>query len=1134
MSPPAQPRRLGLETLESRDTPSTLFSDTFEQNRVPNLSPGWSSWGTDTYITTKISAATGQNAVSSLGSPTTYSRLWNTLPQPGDAPVSVKILTDTPTPVELIARGENLSLHTGTYVAARITTGARQIDLVELRGETTTTLATLRVPTNVYSTWLNVTLKPVGNLLSLSVQRGDTGQFLTAQGTWQTAATNALHATTTLQPATGFAGIGRTPGGAGMAFFDDFLVESPPAQLIQENFDTTAISKLPTTWTGWTSDSTPGFVASVNRANSAPNGLIATGGTNTTARAWLTATQPAAVQATASLYADTLVPGTLFVRGDAVNTPRATYYGVTVTRGLDVRLVQVVNGVETTLATVKSKGYVSGVWLRVTLTADGDKLRAIVSRTDSGQWLNADGDWLNSPEPAIDVTDTAIRTGGYVGVILNARTAGPVAFDDFEVRPASNTAGPQVTLAASQTGTSYTGDVTFKVTAAASQTARRIEFRLDGKLRSAAQSTPAEWTLDTTLLANGSHELIVRAVDETGNVSTTSLPFTSNNANAAPLPPRPEIPRKYTHIRIAQLAYSGNPLGDFEKARLKDSVDLVVPNPQYLSAIDAASPTTPQIIYSNLSNLYQGLLTDWLNYADRTNAAREAAFYHVSQATAFTGSSPSSQPVNYFWDVSRSNITGTGTPTDYTSAARGGRSFSTEFGAVGTAVSISYLEKFREVNLDLSRVTNAGWQGTFEYVTATTADGTPLAWKALTLSQDSTNALKQAGQVTFDPPADWIPSKTATGTDRLYTIRIRTTAGTQADAPVAKTIFGRDYVLANGQAKGTIPAFDAAADKNGDGYLNDAEYANRAKGKDARFVYESRLFYPYYGQMRFVTNPSSSAVRKWAADYHTRILQQNPLADGFFLDNSNGRFPSVGSPIIELITNYSEDSANLVASVWKAIAPKMVFTNTSGGSADANAVTQSSTGVFEEFVLRPTDANWAAFNDVASLVKQRLGADSPSPYVILDSHPGSFATTDDRVRTGTLAYYYLLADPNRTMLMFFGGYAPSAPWSQIWIPAASVNVGQPNGAFTTFASGKDPENTTLDYRVYSRQYADALVLYKPRSYTLGVGTGTISDATATTHTLDGNYRVLNADGTRGTVINQITIRNGEGVVLMKA
>ena len=41
---------------------------------------------------------------------------------------------------------------------------------------------------------------------------------------------------------------------------------------------------------------------------------------------------------------------------------------------------------------------------------------------------------------------------------------------------------------------------------------------------------------------------------------------------------------------------------------------------------------------------------------------------------------------------------------------------------------------------------------------------------------------------------------------------------------------------------------------------------------DARFVYESRLFYPYYGQMRFVTNPSAPAVRHWAADYHVRLL----------------------------------------------------------------------------------------------------------------------------------------------------------------------------------------------------------------------------------------------------------------------
>ena len=128
MSPPAQPRRLGLETLEIRDTPSTLFSETFEQNRPPAISPGWSSWGTGTYITTKISVASGQNSVASLGSRTTSSRLWNTLPQPADAPVSVKVLSDTPAPVEVLARGQVLSTIDGSYVAARITTGAKMRD----------------------------------------------------------------------------------------------------------------------------------------------------------------------------------------------------------------------------------------------------------------------------------------------------------------------------------------------------------------------------------------------------------------------------------------------------------------------------------------------------------------------------------------------------------------------------------------------------------------------------------------------------------------------------------------------------------------------------------------------------------------------------------------------------------------------------------------------------------------------------------------------------------------------------------------------------------------------------------------------------------------------------------------------
>ena len=164
-------------------------------------------------------------------------------------------------------------------------------------------------------------------------------------------------------------------------------------------------------------------------------------------------------------------------------------------------------------------------------------------------------------------------------------------------------------------------------------------------------------------------------------------------------------------------------------------------------------------------------------------------------------------------------------------------------------------------------------------------------------------------------------------------------------------------------------------------------------------------------------------------------------------------------------------------------------------------------------------------------MKSRLAA-ATLPYVVLDSHPGTTSVSGPRTQIGTLAYYYLVADPNKSLLMFYGGYKPSAAWKDGWIKAAETNVGQPTGERKTFARGADPQNLSLEYRVYSRDYGNSLVLYKPRSYTRGT-TGTTDDATATTHQLGGKYRTLNADGAMGAVVTQITLRNGEGAVLMR-
>src|SRR5207245_2229699 len=144
-----------------------------------------------------------------------------------------------------------------------------------------------------------------------------------------------------------------------------------------------------------------------------------------------------------------------------------------------------------------------------------------------------------------------------------------------------------------------------------------------------------------------------------------------------------------------------------------------------------------------------------------------------------------------------------------------------------------------------------------------------------------------------------------------------------------------------------------------------------------------------------------------------------------------------------------------------------------------------------------------------NLMARRAALTTPPPLAIIDSHPQRGSLTDPRMQLSTLAYYYLLADPETTFLMFYGGYEPATTWSRHWTPAVAFDVGRPAGRWSQFASGSDPSNSALQYRVYQREYTKALVLYKPLSYTRGVtATASLGDETATEHDLNGMYRPL--------------------------
>jgi hypothetical protein len=593
-----------------------------------------------------------------------------------------------------------------------------------------------------------------------------------------------------------------------------------------------------------------------------------------------------------------------------------------------------------------------------------------------------------------------------------------------------------------------------------------------------------------------------------------------------------QIPRHYPHIRLAVLGYSGLRVGSLEDRLLRESFDVVIGNSQLLEHVSRVAPNTPRLIYSNCSNVYENLFLDWLNWADDQGISRERGFYHAATPTPFQGDSPSSRPVTWFWRSYRGGLR----PREVTAAITGSGQSKFQFPSTGESLYLGYPERFAEVQV---RVIDGGqnYAGTWEWLAG--ADwSNPASWQALHLSSDETNGLRTSGAVRFELPKLWKPAAVVSK-DRLFYIRFRCSSSTQP--PAAQSVLGRDYVSSDGKRnRGTVPVFDAQADVNHDGYLDDAEYARRAPGKDARFEYESRLFTDYYGPMRFATNVSSPDCRRWLIEYHQRQKAANREATGFFMDNSLGKPPLKPKGVVESIAAYGADYGELLSAIHAAISPWWIIPNTAGGNKSADDVIKKYPVYFEEFMLRPLSHNFGMFEDTASAFERRAKLTSPPPLAFIDAHPqradrSKADPLDPRTQLAALAYYYMLADGDRTFLVLFGGFEPATAWQRHWSEAAAYNVGRPKGRWSQFAKSADPSDARREYRVYGREYERALILYKPVSYQKGVYTPVpIGDETATIHKLPAAYRPLGADGKLGDAMSEVKLRNGEGAILIKA
>src|SRR3990167_6681558 len=106
------------------------------------------------------------------------------------------------------------------------------------------------------------------------------------------------------------------------------------------------------------------------------------------------------------------------------------------------------------------------------------------------------------------------------------------AFEAGGATPPSDTTPPSVSITSPTNGATVSGTVTLAANASDNVSVAKVEFYLDGSLKSTDTSSPYSYSWDTTTTINGSHTLSAKAYDALVNVGTSStVSVNVNNQN---------------------------------------------------------------------------------------------------------------------------------------------------------------------------------------------------------------------------------------------------------------------------------------------------------------------------------------------------------------------------------------------------------------------------------------------------------------------------------------------------------------------------------------------------------------------------------------------------------------------------
>jgi hypothetical protein len=311
--------------------------------------------------------------------------------------------------------------------------------------------------------------------------------------------------------------------------------------------------------------------------------------------------------------------------------------------------------------------------------------------------------------------------------------------------------------------------------------------------------------------------------------------------------------------------------------------------------------------------------------------------------------------------------------------------------------------------------------------------------------------------------------------------------------------------------------------------------------KGASFNSSGRVYYNHWGSNRWAINPADAGAIAYTISRIQRLISSE---SGVFFDEASSGDMSAHLGSMQEFSSagaYTAAIGNLLGKLKSGVGSKMLMLNTAEYMTPLDSIDAIRAGavhleMFNNFKNSDMILRWQWIGKLASL---GVFTDVVSTYstqdmgYMLTSYPrGNSPTNVQRAKLWELSSYYMAiptgSAARNVALQLENQW--SKPYSSIWTKAQEANIGHPTGTRTQQAWGTDPLGN--HYILYYRDFDRARVVLRVQQ---GWTSQTYTDGTAIPVSLPSGERwiPLNADGTVGSTVTSIRLRNSEAAILLK-